>query len=255
MDVLDELARRAQATVQRGYYLDLGAKEMPRSPPLRRAVLAKPRAVLAELKPASPSEGKLRPADAEASLGVARALVAAGARGLSVLTEPEVFHGSLQLLQGASRLGTPTLMKDFVLAEAQLAAAQRCGASGVLLIAALATRGYTEAPLPEMVRRAHARGLEVLLEVASAAEFRQAQATEADLIGINNRDLGTLEVDLGRTARVLAQVRKDRPVVGLSGVQARADADALFAAGCDAVLVGTSLMKAADPGKALEALL
>jgi indole-3-glycerol phosphate synthase len=254
MDLLDEFAQRARATLHRGYYDELGEPSLPTSPSLRAAVEAGPRAVLAELKPASPSLGPLRALD-PADPSLARALVAAGARGLSVLTEPEVFRGSLAALRAASQLGAPALMKDFVLAEGQLIAARRAGASAALLIATLHARGHADHPLQEMVALAHRHGLEALVEVASAAEFRAAQGTEADLIGINNRDLRTLQVDLGRSQRVLAQVRKDRPVVGLSGVATRADADALFAAGCDAVLVGSSLMRAPDPAKALEALL
>ncbi|HLF23159.1 MAG TPA: indole-3-glycerol-phosphate synthase TrpC, partial [Burkholderiales bacterium] len=97
--------------------------------------------------------------------------------------------------------------------------------------------------------------LEALVEVVSAAEFRLAQQAGADVIGINNRDLRTMEVDLRRTARVLSAVAKDRPVVGLSGVESRADADALFESGCDAILVGGGLMRASDPGAKLEELL
>lgn len=251
MDLLDELAGKARATLHGGYYDDLGAKALPQSPSLREAIEARPRAVIAEIKPSSPSAGTLRGAD----LQLPGALARAGARGLSVLTEPEVFRGSLGMLRAASQLGVPTLMKDFVLAEAQLQCARRSGASAALLIATLHTRGHADAPLEETVRTAHHHRVEALVEVASAAEFRMAQATDADLLGINNRDLATMRVDLGRTPRVLAQVVKDRPVIGLSGVERRADADALFAAGCDAVLVGTALMRAPDPAKKLEELL
>lgn len=251
MDILDELAARAGATIRSGFYDELGARALAQAPALRAAVLARPRAVIAELKPASPTRGKLR----TPSRDVAAGLVKAGARGLSVLTEPEVFLGSLQALRDASQLGAPTLMKDFVLAESQMACAKRCGASAVLLIATLHARGYAEAELGETVRMARRHGLETLVEVASAREFRAAQDTEADLVGVNNRDLRTMELDLRRTPTILEQVEKDRPVVGLSGVDTRAQADLLFSAGCDAILVGTSLMKAADPGRKLEEFL
>jgi indole-3-glycerol phosphate synthase len=250
MDLLDDLAAQARATVESGYY-DTPEPALPRGPSLRQAVAARPRAVLAELKPASPSAGSLRPFD----LRLARQLVEAGARGLSVLTEPHAFHGSLANLRAASALGTPTIMKDIVVADRQLAAARRCGASAVLLIATLHARGAAELGLRAMVEQAHRHGLEALVEVAGPEEFRAAQGTACDLIGINNRDLGTMKVDLGRTARVLGAARKDRPVVGMSGVATRRDADMLFAAGCDAVLVGTSLMRAPDPARALGALL
>lgn len=251
MDILDELAGKAKATVQRGYYDSHGAKPVPQSPSLAKAITSKPRAVLAELKPASPSRGPLRTPEKDLSAALAKG----GARGLSVLTEPEVFLGSLGALREASQLGVPTLMKDFVLAETQLACAKRCGASAVLLIVTLHTRRHSEFTLDEMVTLAHDHGLETLVEVASAKEFRQAQDTAADLIGINNRDLRTMELDLRRTPTILEMVQKDRPVVGLSGVDTREHADLLFSAGCDAILVGTSIMKAKDPVAQLEALL
>jgi indole-3-glycerol phosphate synthase len=251
MDILDELAARAGATLRRGYYDDMGAPSVRQAPSLAAAVKGKPRAVLAELKPASPSKGQLRAPDKE----LAERLVKAGARGLSVLTEPDVFLGSLQTLRDASRLGAPTLMKDFVLAEAQLLCAKRCGASAALLIATLHSRGHAEQDLHDTVALAHRHGLEALVEVASAKEFRLAQDSACDLIGINNRDLRSMALDLRRTPTILGQVQKDRPVVGLSGVHTRAEADLLFGAGCDAILVGTSLMKAAEPAKKLEELL
>lgn len=251
MDVLHEFALRARGTLQRGYYDLVGAPTMPQAPSLKAAIVAKPRAVIAELKPASPSEGSLRADTRDA----AQTLVKGGARALSVLTEPEVFLGSLANLREASKLGVPTLMKDFVLADAQLGCARKCGASAVLLIATLHARGEADGSLPDFVDAAHRHGLEALVEVASAKEFREAQATAADLIGINNRDLRTLDVSLARTPAILAEVQKDRPVVGLSGVHTRADADVLFKAGCDAILVGSSLMKAPDPARKLGELL
>jgi indole-3-glycerol phosphate synthase len=250
MDILDELAAKARSTLQSGYYDGLGEKPLPRAPSLKGAILASPKGIIAELKPASPTQGAMRTVDA----ALAAQLHRAGARGLSVLTEPEVFRGSLALLRQCSQVGAPVLMKDFVLGEAQLAAATRCGASAVLLIATLHTRGHADHDLATMVDLAHRHGLEALVEVASAKEFRLAQLTAADMVGINNRDLRTMHMDLQRTPAILAEVAKDRPVVGLSGVHAKADADLLFGAGCDAVLVGTSLMKAPDPAKALEAL-
>jgi len=251
-DILDELARAAKETIAEGYY-DAPPRASNKAPSLRAAVLSAPRAVLAEVKPASPTRGRLR--DGHDAIVLAKSLAKAGARGLSILTEPKRFGGSLSTLAESADLGVPTLMKDFVLSEKQFLAAHSCGASAALLIVTLFNRGYAEKPLADTVARAHALGLEVLAEVVSASEFEQAQAAGADLLGINNRDLRTMEVDLERTGRVLSNVRKDRPVVGMSGVSSRADADALYGAGADAVLVGTGLMTAADPAAALGELL
>lgn len=243
MDLLDELARSAQEVIASGYYDAPPRGE--KAPSLRAAIAAKPRAIIAEVKPASPTRGAMRsPEEAHA---LVKGLSGAGVAGLSILTEPRRFHGSLQLLAEASGEGIPTLMKDFVLSEAQLRAGKLCGASAVLLIATLYVRGQAQHDLPEMVRRARKLGMEVVVEAASLPEFELAQSTDAEIIGINNRDLRTMEMDLGRTRRVLSSAKKDRPVIGMSGVESRADADALFAAGCDAILVGTGLMSAADP--------
>ncbi|MCA1814644.1 MAG: indole-3-glycerol-phosphate synthase [Halobacteriales archaeon] len=250
MDLLDELAAQARATVESGYY-EGAEPQLAQPPSLAKAIASKPRAVLAELKPASPTSGPLRPFD----LGTARRLGEAGARGLSVLTEPHTFQGSLVNLRAASQLGVPAMMKDIVVADRQLAAARRCGSRAVLLIATLHARGLAELGLRAMVDAAHHHGLEAMVEVANIEEFRAAQGTGCELIGINNRDLRTMKVDLNRTADILGRARKDRLVVGLSGVHTRQDADRLFESGCDAVLVGTNLMKAADPASALGALL
>ncbi len=121
-----------------------------------------------------------------------------GATGISVLTEPKHFGGSLGYLakvREAVRL--PILMKDIIVDPIQIEAASRIGANVVLLIEAIFERGYCELCLDEMITQAHSRRLEVLLETHSEDEYQHAIETDADLVGINNRDLRTLKVDLG----------------------------------------------------------
>lgn len=222
-----------------------------RAPSLAKA-FARP-GILAELKPASPTEGRIR--DLSDAAPLARALVQAGAAGLSALTEPEEFLGGPHLLAAAVASGGPVLMKDFVVTERQLDLAQRAGASGVLLILDLLDAKSSDWQGPqEAVAAAHARGLEVLLEVYDEEGFEQALGLDADLLGVNNRDLrlAGLPVDNQRTARILRSTPGcPVPVLALSGAKDAADVRAQVASGARGVLVGTALMKADDPVKKL----
>ncbi|HVM46062.1 MAG TPA: indole-3-glycerol-phosphate synthase TrpC, partial [Candidatus Thermoplasmatota archaeon] len=214
-----------------------------KAPSLAQA-LATP-GIIAELKPASPTQGELRTiADPEA---MARELLAAGAAGVSALTVPEKFGGSPALLAAAVRAGGPVLMKDFVVTERQLMLAQKSGASAVLLILPLLTKEHSEWASPEeAIAAAHARGLEVLLEVYDDEEYLIASLLDADIVGINNRDLrdDALPVDPERAVGVLGRMGPlEVPVIALSGARSAADVRAAVAAGARGVLVGGALMQ------------
>lgn len=245
MRVLAEFAARARAR---------GPSEVPagqKAPSLVRA-LQKP-GVLAELKPASPTQGAMRAIDDPEAL--ARALLASGAAGISALTEPDRFHGSAALLASAVRAGGPVLMKDFVVTARQLDLAQGAGASAVLLILPLLTREHSEWRAPEeAIDAAHARGLEVLLEVYDDEEYLLAGLLQPDLVGINNRDLRDpeLPVDAERAIGIMGRLGAlDVPVLSLSGAQSAADVRAAIRAGARGVLVGSALMQASDPAAKL----
>lgn len=259
MDWLDRLAQAALKTLDSGYYTNVTPVTLENRPmrsfvqAIREKGKAGRLAIIAEIKPASPSGGPLWVGTDIPEL--ARQLGAAGVAGLSVLTEPVYFGGSLQNLREAGTSERPTLMKDFLLAPVQLDAARACGASATLLILTLFNRGYAQLELAEMIGAAHARGLEVLLEVNSPEEYRQARETQAEMIGINNRELASLQVDLGRTGAILAQVQKDRPLWALSGIETRQDIQRLSAVGADAFLIGSSLMRSADPAAKLAELI
>jgi len=201
-DFLDTLAQDARKTISEGHYK---ASTPPLSPPvsLKEAILGSRRVpIITEIKVASPSLGTIRKDfDPE---GVARAMERGGAVGISVLTEPRHFKGSLASLTRVRRaVRLPILMKDIILSPVQLEVASKVGANAVLLIEALFERGYCEYGIHEMIAQAHSKNLEVLLETRNEDEFRSAINSDADLIGINNRDLGTLRVDLGTTKRIL----------------------------------------------------
>ena len=208
-----------------------------------------PGAILAELKPRSPSEGRLLQGPAAPVLAAYRQ---GGAAALSVLTDATFFDGSPALLREAHATGLPTLMKDFVVATAQLDCAKHAGASAVLLIERCFARAEDREAL---VTAAHGRGLEVLLEAFTPDEARRAAASKADLIGVNARDLDTLKVDIpAALALVKSIAATGRPVVALSGVDGRAADRRARAAGACATLVGTHLMRSPDPALALRAL-
>lgn len=231
-----------------------GASPPPPARSLARTIRARrdagELAIIAELKRRSPSVGAIDP-DVDPAAR-ARAYAAAGAAGISVLTEPDHFGGSIADLVAARGAAgdVPVLRKDFVVEATQVDTARAAGADALLLIAAL----HEPAALQVLVQDAHSLGLEVLLEVHDEADLDRALATDAALIGINNRDLRSFVVDLSVTERLAPLVRDGRLVVAESGVRSEADAARMRAAGADALLVGESLMRADDPGKLLRAL-
>ena len=225
-----------------------------KAPSLAKA-LAKP-GIIAELKPGSPTQGDMRAIANPQQL--AEDLLAAGAAGISALTVPEKFGGSPALLAAAVRAGGPVLMKDFVVTTRQLDLATKAGASAVLLILPLLNAEHSEWATPDdAIAAAHRRGLEVLLEVYDDEEYLIAGLLDADMVGINNRDLreDALPVDPERAIGILGRMGPlDAPVISLSGAESADDVSAAVAAGARGVLVGTALMKADDPAAKLREL-
>ncbi len=207
-------------------------------------------AVVAEIKRRSPSKGDLRPDLDPASL--ARHYRRGGAACLSVLTDSEWFGGSVADLRAAREaVDLPVLRKDFTVDERDVADARIMGADCVLLIVA----ALDDAELQRFCALAQDLGLDALVEVHDEAELRRALQAGAELVGVNQRDLLTFEVDQDRAAR-LAQAIPDGVVsVGESGIAGPADAARLSDAGYDAVLVGESLVRCEDPAGAVRALI
>ncbi len=196
--------------------------------------------VIAEFKRRSPSAGLIADAD---PADRARRYRDAGAAALSVLTDPVAFGGSFGDLTAATRAsGLPALMKDFVVHPAQMRAGRAAGAAAVLLI----VRCLDESELPDLYRQARSLGLDVLVEVHDADELERALALPEAILGINNRDLDTLEVDRSRADRLLGRVPGDRITVAESGYRKPSQLDPLRGR-ADAVLIGTALMRTADP--------
>jgi len=243
------LARDAEETINEGYYEVSTRISTPRISLKKRILESKQAPIITEIKAASPSSGTIRKNFSPEE--VARAMENGGAAGISVLTEPKHFKGSLVVLTKARKaVKLPILMKDIIISLAQLETASRIGANAVLLIESLFERRYCECDAHEMIAQAHSKNLEVLLETHDEKEFKSAINSDADLIGINNRNLGTLQVDLGVTKRILEKNDScGKIVVSESGVKTPADIRFLRECGAHAFLIGSSIMLADDVEK------
>jgi indole-3-glycerol phosphate synthase len=205
--------------------------------------------VIAEIKRRSPSKGVLR--EDFDPVAIARHYTAGGAAAISVLTEEDFFDGSLEHLRAVRAVtGLPLLRKDFIFDEYQIYEAAAAGAEAILLIAALLDGAQFE----DLLATAHGLGLEALAEVHDRAEAEKVLRSEVRLLGVNNRDLRTFVTTLETSLRLAAELPRTLTLVSESGIRTRADIERLRAAGFHAFLIGEELMRAADEGAALRAL-
>jgi len=252
------MARKAESVAERQRQVSAAMLEarLAAAPPVRGfrgALEARIRAghagVIAEVKKASPSKGVLR--EAFDSAAIARSYQQGGAACLSVLTETAFFQGAdAHLEQARAACDCPVIRKDFLFDDYQVLEARVLGADCVLLIVA----ALDDARLRGLHDQARALGMDVLVEVHDAAELDRALALDADLIGINNRDLRTFETTLETTARLAPAVPDNVRLVTESGIHHRDDVAAMRAQGIDAFLVGEAFMRADAPGERLAAL-
>ena len=206
--------------------------------------------IIAECKRRSPSRGVLRQQYDPAAL--AAAYEDAGAAAISVLTEPTFFDGSLEHLRAVkSRVGVPVLRKDFVIDEYQIAEAAAEGAEAVLLIVA----ALSDQDLKSLYAASTAAGLDALIEVHDEFELDRALSAGATLVGVNNRNLRTLAVDVKVSADLIGRMPRDVTAVAESGFTSSSELAVLRRSGYRGFLVGERLMTNADPGKALRDLL
>jgi indole-3-glycerol phosphate synthase len=205
--------------------------------------------LIAEHKRRSPSAGKIRKGSKVAD--VVQAYERGGATALSILTEPFHFGGSLDDLREArANASLPVLRKDFIIDPYQLYEAAAAGADAILLIVA----ALDVKRLAELLQEATALDLDALVEVHDERELEQALEVEADVLGINNRDLSDFTVDIERTFDLLADVPAGKTVVSESGFSTRDQLDELERVGVDAVLIGETLMRAEDIEEAVREL-
>lgn len=252
MSILERLANNSRAAIDDGTY-EVSREGRCSDQDLEGVIRRRGHApVITEIKFASPSMGRIRTSSDPARL--ACEMVAGGACALSVLTQPNLFGGSPDhFLRVRESVRVPLLMKDVIIDEIQVEAAERMGADYILLIHSIFDHGYADR-LDRFVSHAHERGLGVLLEVHDSQEFVRALETEADLIGINNRDLDTLKVDMDTTERVLSGYDGRRVVVAESGISNSQDILRMRRAGASAFLVGSSIMRSEDVRKAVRGM-
>jgi indole-3-glycerol phosphate synthase len=222
----------------------------PRGDAFRASLAAGGVRVIAECTRRSPSNGVLR--ESYDAAAIAKAYERAGAAGISVLTEPSFFDGAMAHLESVRRaVQTPLLRKDFVVTEYQVAETCALGADAVLLIVAA-----LEAPsLKALIESAERRGLLPLVETHSADEIRAALDAGARTIGVNSRNLKTLDVDTAAFARLADLIPDDAVAIAESGIRSAEDIRRLRAEGYDAFLVGERFMTQPDPGAALAELI
>jgi len=206
--------------------------------------------IIAEIKKASPSLGIIRkdfnPVD------IARIYEAGGAAAISVLTDEKFFQGNLSYLTDVKKsVNLPILRKDFIIDAYQIFEARSAGADAILLIAAL----LSKEEMQRYLDLAGQLGMDCLVEVHTEAELKKVLQTNANIIGINNRDLATFKTDLGTTLRLRPMIPAEKIVVSESGIKSRADVEKLKKEGVDAILVGETLMKSDDISSKLRELL
>jgi indole-3-glycerol phosphate synthase len=243
----EELERRRSATPLAR--LEAALDDRPESRPFGEALARPGISLIAEHKRRSPSAGLLR--EGASVTEIAQAYERGGAAAVSVLTEGSHFGGSLDDLReaiGATEL--PVLRKDFIVDPYQLYESAAAGADAVLLIVA----ALDHDDLYELHREARRLDLDVLVEVHDEHELERALDVDADILGINNRDLGDFSVDIERTYELLSDVPAGKTVVSESGFTTREQLDDLDRVGVDAVLIGETLMRASDVEAACRAL-
>lgn len=213
-----------------------GCERLERRSMIRSIVKARKNPIIAEIKRRSPSHGVLRTDFDVAEL--ARMMERGGAVSISVLTEPKHFGGDMRYIPEVKKaVNLPVLCKDFIIDERQLMDAARAGADAALLI----VRVLGER-IHEMLEICRNLGIEPLVEVHSREDVEIAVSAGSGLIGINNRDLETLKVDLSRTERLIQYIPSGVLVVSESGISTPDDVRRVIRAGADAVLVGTAIM-------------
>ena len=255
--ILDRLAEAAGRRTERQKKI-ISPEEMERKAlsldpdtgfPFEKALAAPGMSFICECKKASPSKGIIAPDFPY--LEIAREYEKAGAAAISVLTEEDYFLGSLQYLEEiAGEVRIPVLRKDFTVDPYQIYEARVSGASAVLLICALLSRKE----LKEYLSLSHALGLSALVETHDREEADMAVQAGARIIGVNNRDLRTFEVDLETSLRLRDLIPKEILFVSESGIRGASDVGRLYRKGTDAVLIGETLMRSRDKKGMLEIL-
>jgi indole-3-glycerol phosphate synthase len=243
-NVLEKLVVNSQKAIDDGIYditetLPKSAIDLEES--IRNNIHA---SLITEIKFSSPAEGNIR--QISDPLQIAESMITGGAKALSVLTQPYLFNGSPEyFVKIRKNVKIPLLMKDVMIDKIQIDAAKKMGADYFLLIQALFDKDYVD-NMDELIDYGHKNGLKILLESHTKSEFDNAMKTNADIIGINNRNLDTLKINLQTTKQILENSQKSKIILSESGIKSADDVKFLRGCGADAFLIGTSIMKSSD---------
>jgi indole-3-glycerol phosphate synthase len=254
---LNKLAENSYKAIDEGVYnnaqYDYGGHE---SISMRKSILACPHApLITEIKFASPSRGRIIDTSKKATSSlddIASNMVGSGAIGLSIVTQPYLFEGSPEYLGMIRKnVGVPLLMKDIIVSEIQIDSAKKMGADCVLLIKSIFDSNLAEGSIEKFADYANKKGVQVVFEVHEEQEFREVlkslRDTRHNLIGINNRDLNDLNVDIATTMNLLMKFDKQKHIIiSESGISRAREIQQLKKAGADAFLIGTSIMESSD---------
>ncbi|MCA9827528.1 MAG: indole-3-glycerol-phosphate synthase [Nitrosopumilus sp.] len=240
-NILRKLVNNSQMAIDEGVYeIDANLKKSAQD--FKQIISTNPHpTLLTEIKFSSPSLGKIRTlAD---PVSIAHQMIAGGSKALSVLTQPHLFNGSPEyFMKVRQAVDVPMLMKDIMIDKVQIDAAKKIGADYMLLIQSLFDQKFLS-DIDEIIGYGHRQGLSILLEVHTKQELQNALNTDADLIGINNRNLDTLEIDLRTTERILSGSERTGLILSESGIDTPEDIRYLKKCGADAFLIGSSIMK------------
>ncbi len=240
-NILRKLVNNSQMAINDGVYeIDVNLQKSTRN--FLNAIRTNPHAtLLTEVKFSSPSLGKIRTMTDPVS--IANQMIAGGSKALSVLTQPHLFHGLPEyFMKIREAVDVPMLMKDIMIDKIQIDAAKKIGADYMLVIQSLYDQKFLS-DIDDFIDYGHRQGLQILLEVHTKQELNSALETKADLIGINNRNLDTLEIDLKTTKDILSENKQSRPVISESGINTPEDIQYLKKCGADAFLIGSSIMQ------------
>ena len=243
-NILQELVNNSKNAIDTGIY-DISVT-LPNSGMNLEEIISKSQhaPLITEVKFSSPALGKIR--TISDPIDIAQQMVNGGASALSVLTQPFLFDGSPEFFMKIRKMvKVPMLMKDITIDRVQIDAAKKIGADYFLLIQSIFDNGLVN-DIDGMIDYGHNLGLKVLIEAHTKQEFNNSCNTSADIIGINNRNLDTMKIDLSTTKEILHNTKKTKLVISESGISTSDDIRFLHKCGADAYLVGSSIMKTDD---------
>ncbi|MCH2604204.1 MAG: indole-3-glycerol-phosphate synthase [Candidatus Nitrosopelagicus sp.] len=251
-NILEKLVNNSKKAIEDGIY-DIN-ESLPNSETDLENIITKSEhaTLITEIKFSSPALGNIR--KITDPVEIALKMVNGGASALSVLTQPYMFDGSPEFFMKVRKMvKVPMLMKDITVDRIQIDAAKKIGADYFLLIQSIFDNGLVN-DIDDMIDYGHNLGLKVLIEAHTKQEFENSCNTSADIIGINNRNLDTMEIDLNTTKEILHNAKKTKLVISESGISTSDDIRFLHKCGADAYLVGSSIMKTDDIQKTVQNL-